>query len=381
MPSFPFSAVLLLLLLIVCACQPVAEVAVSASVDLKNILGVEDGSDFAKADPSVPLVFPRDHGAHEKYRHEWWYVSGNLQTRQGERFGYQLTFFRLATSPQKKQSASAWNSNQVYMAHFAVTDSKRKKFYSFERFNRHALGLAGAHSQPFKVWLDNWQLASTGESLFPLRVLARADGVSVDLKLTAARGPVLQGQSGFSQKGPEQGNASHYYSFTRVPSSGLIHLGQQVHEVQGNSWIDREWGSSMLADKARGWDWFALQLDDGTDMMFYRLRKMDGSAAPWSQGLLLSADGQRQHLALDQLNLSTLSWWKSPTSGICYPTSWRMQLAEKDLVLLVKPVLENQELEHAFVYWEGAVDVTGTSGKSAVKGMGYMELTGYAQTC
>lgn len=373
-----YAALILSILPMFQACQQQVQQPAPAAISLSAIMADNDGGGFARADYVRKLEFPVDHGAHEKYRHEWWYLTGNLESESGRRFGYQLTFFRFAAALHKPAGLSTWNSNQVYMAHFSLTDAGQKKFYSFERINRAALDLAGARAEPFRVWLDDWSIQSSGEDFFPLEIKAAHRDVKIDLLLRQGKSVVLQGDQGWSQKGPEPGNASYYYSFTRVPTAGVISTGQGNFSISGNSWLDREWGSAVLAQDYLGWDWFALQLDDGRDIMFYRMRKRDGSISPYSQGVLVYEDGHAEPLSAQQLELTVLAHWRSPDTGICYPSAWAITIAKRELELSITPVQSNQEMNHSVRYWEGAVKV---STKAGTGGVGYVELAGYDQPC
>lgn len=348
---------------------------------------------FARALEPRALVFPADHGAHPAYRTEWWYLTGNLESAGGERFGYQVTLFRNALAPEASERPSAWATTQVWMGHLGLTDVDRRRFHSRERFARGAAGLAGAELGPVRVWLEEWRLAGPERSaatapewardLLPLtvRVPVAADGrepIGLDLGLSAGRAPVLQGDRGLSRKGPSPGNASYYYSMTRLPTRGRVTAGGRTVEVEGTSWLDREWSTSALEEGQVGWDWFALQLDDGRDLMLYRLRRADGSVDPFSRGSLVEPDGESRALGVEAFTVEPTGRWSSPRSTAVYPASWRVRVPEARIDLEIDPVLADQEHETFVVYWEGAVDVRGTSAGMPVGGVGYVELTGYA---
>ncbi len=195
----------------------------------------EAAEGYARATAIRPFVFPQDHGPHPDFRTEWWYFTGNLEDAAGRHFGYQLTFFRVALAPQMPERSSAWATRQIYMAHFALTDAAGNRFYNFERFSRAALGLAGAQTEPFRVWLEDWSVARTGEgeTAFPLRLRAAAGEVGVDLRLQPGKPIVLQGDRGLSRKSGEEGNASYYYSLTRMPTAGVLRIGTEELPVQG----------------------------------------------------------------------------------------------------------------------------------------------------
>jgi predicted secreted hydrolase len=337
--------------------------------------------DYERAVGPRELVFPRDHGPHPDFQTEWWYYTGNLETEDGQRFGYQLTFFRRALQPaaQRSQRPSDWAAEQVYMAHLTVTDVNGKTFQAFERFERGAAGLAGAAGEPaYKVWVRDWSVQQTGQDIYQLHA---SDGaLTLDLRLVDQKGPVLQGDHGYSQKGPETGNASLYYSQTRLQSDGTLQLGGTTYAVSGLSWLDREISTSALSKDQVGWDWFALQLDDGSELMAYVLRRSDGTIDAFSSGTYILPDGTTLALGREDFEVQPEGTWTSPHSGGKYPARWTVRVAEIDLELQVEPLLADQELNLSFTYWEGAVKVNGTHAGQTVSGSGYVELTGYVQS-
>ncbi|HET6367376.1 MAG TPA: carotenoid 1,2-hydratase, partial [Pseudomonadales bacterium] len=246
---------------------------------------------FARAEVPRAFVFPRDHGPHPEFRAEWWYWTGNLRSAGGRHLGFQLTFFRRALTPDAPARGSDWGASQAYLAHLAVTDARGGRFYFGTRTSRGALGLAGAQAEPFRVFVEDWQARSDGTSIFPLHLRAEDEDVALDLHLESAKPPVLQGERGLSRKGPEPGNASYYYSLTRMPVRGTIRLRTERFEVEGLAWMDREWSTAALGKDLAGWDWFALQLEDGRELMYYRLRRRDGTADPFSAGVVVDARG------------------------------------------------------------------------------------------
>ena len=352
-----------------------------ARLSLLSTLGGADTAGYLRALEARPFRFPEDHGPHPGYRTEWWYVTGNLETAEGREVGFQLTFFRSALVPDAPDRRSAWATRQAYMAHFAVTDVQGERFAAHERFERGALGLAGARARPFGVWLDDWSLeavdTAAGGSIFPLRLRAAEGDVGVDLVLDAGKPVVLQGDRGLSRKGPEPGNASYYYSLTRMPARGVVRVGADTLRTSGSAWLDREWSTSALSDGEVGWDWFALQLDGGWELMVYRLRRADGSTSAFSRGTLVDADGRSSALVdgVDVVIEATGSW--TAPDGTTYPSGWRVRLPARGWELAVEPLLDDQELTGAFRYWEGAVRVTPVVGGGAPAGKGYVELTGY----
>lgn len=342
-----------------------------------NILGDNQEKGYARVTAPREFTFPADHGSHNDYRSEWWYFTGNLQDEVGRKFGYQLTFFRFSLSAFMKPSESAWRTNQIYMVHFAVSDITGDKFYPFERYSRAALDIAGAKPDRLHVWLKDWSVSPTEGVDFPLQLKAAEDQIAIDLRIEQGKPIVLQGDKGMSQKGAEKGNASYYYSLTRMPTQGSIQINDQHYQLNGNSWLDREWSTSALGEHQVGWDWFALQLSDGREVMFYRMRRDDGRSDIHSAGTLIDQEGRPARLDHDAVTIEEKAFWKSPQSGIRYPSNWRLRVPEKGLDLTIEPLLDDQELNHSFNYWEGAVSVRGTSAGEPVSGRGYVELAGY----
>jgi predicted secreted hydrolase len=343
---------------------------------------------FARAQAGEPLVFPRDHGAHDDYQTEWWYYTGNLVAETGERFGYQLTFFRRALTPptERAERASEWAADQVYMAHFAVTDIDSGRHISFEKLGRGAGGVGGAQAEPFRVWLEDWSVigepSSGGEPYrkAPETLKAAAGDVALNLRLVDTKGPVLQGDRGYSQKGSEAGNASYYYSLTRIATTGAVAVGGQNYEVTGFSWMDHEYSTSALGPEQTGWDWFSIQLDNDTELMVFQLRRADGSIDQFSSGTFVAASGSTTRLGPGDFSLEVTDTWRSPRSGGEYPSGWRLRVPSAQLDLAITPHLADQEMQVSYVYWEGAVRVQGTAEGNPVMGNGYVELTGYAGT-
>lgn len=365
-----------------CSSSPDEDAAGDTS-NVTTFLGsAEDDARYARADTPREFRFPEDHGGHPDYRTEWWYLTGNLESDSGRHFGFQMTFFRFAIDPQPPERPSAWATDQLWMAHFAVTDSESGRFHADEKFEREALGLAGVQTAPFRVWLDDWELASAGDaSWFPLRLSAdgesRHGGFALDLAIEAGKPLVLQGEDGLDPKGPEPGNASYYYSFTRLPAEGRLRLGDTGHAVSGLVWMDREWSTSVLGPGVEGWNWFAIQLDDGYDLMYYRLRQTDGGTAPFSGGILVDpAGGVAARYGADEARLEATGYWVSPETGIRYTVAWRLQVPRLGIDLAVRPRMPGQELDLSVRYWEGAITVDGERDGTTVTGVGYAEHAG-----
>ena len=345
-------------------------------INVADVLGGSPPEGFLRVTTPRRFQFPADHGPHPGFRTEWWYFTGNLATAGGRRFGYQLTFFRVALSPVPVIRPSHWGANDIIMAHFALTDVVGRQFHHFQRFSRSAMGLAGAGGQPLRVWLEDWSATETGDTPWRMRLLAREGDVAVDLTVRAHRPVVLNGEAGLSRKSGEPGNASYYYSLPRMETAGTVTTAGETVAVTGHSWLDREWSTSALGPDQTGWDWFALQLDDGRDVMFYRLRRRDGGTDPWSAGTFVAIDGSYRHLNRDDVKIDVLQWWRSPASGIRYPSRWRLSIPSEHLDLEITPRIPDQELRVAVRYWEGAVQVKSRA-PGGTGGSGYVEMTGY----
>lgn len=332
---------------------------------------------FSRAESPIAFDFPETHGPHPDYQTEWWYYTGNLDTPDGRHFGYQLTFFRRALVPSDDYEAreSVWATNQIYFAHFALTDVAGSSHDEAERFARGAAGLSGAQADPYAVWLENWRVEIVEPDTYHLQ--ASEDEMALDLILVDTKGPVLQGNQGYSRKGSKPGNASYYYSLTRLASSGTVRVNGESYEVEGLSWMDHEFSTSALGEGQIGWDWFAIQLDDGSELMVFHLRREDGSIDPFSSGTFVASDGTTHALDQHDFMIEVGQTWESPRSGGSYPAHWIVTVPSEDLILEIEPYLSDQELNISFDYWEGAVQVSGTRGAEPVQGSGYIELTGY----
>lgn len=372
-------------------------VAAQGYTSVAEELGEGELAGYARVTAPRPFDFPRDHGPHPEFKHEWWYYTGNLFTPEGRRFGFQLTFFRIALRPEPVASVSAWRDEQIYMAHFALSDIDGGRFHHAQRLSRGALELAGAHPEAdmpaaqFAVWLEDWQVTAAGEApqacvglgsperCQTVELAAAEAGVGLRLRLASLKPLVLQGEAGLSQKSAAPGNASFYYSMTRLLADGEVMLDGERLPVRGSAWLDREWSTSVLGPGQTGWDWFALQLADGAELMYYRMRRSDGVSDPHSAGIWVGPDAVAHRLAAEDVQLQVADYWTSPHTGVRYPARWRLQVPRLDLRLEVAPALADQELTATAVqYWEGAVDVQGTAGTAPIRGVGYVELAGYA---
>ncbi len=337
----------------------------------------KDNTGFERALAPRKFEFPADHGAHNRYRTEWWYFTGNVKNPYGRPFGYELTFFRFALTPSQPASKSSWRDNQLYMAHVALTDVEDKRFYAKERFSRAGNNLAGASNKKYHVWLQDWAVVAENESGFPLHLKAQSDQFALDFLLKSEHDPVLQGNQGLSQKSAEPGNASYYYSYPHLITEGNISIGDNKFSVTGKSWMDREWSTSALSNDQVGWDWFALQLDDNTELMFYQLRRKDRQLDMHSSGSLILSNNTKFGLMAQDVSIQVLKNWTSPHSAIVYPAGWQLTVPGQKLNLKIEPLLNDQELNLSYRYWEGAVKVSGTKNGHAISGQGYVELAGY----
>jgi len=337
-----------------------------------------DGQGFTRAEGPQPMNFPADFGAHPDYQTEWWYYTGNLNDTAGNHFGYQLTFFRRALIPADQRSArtSAWATDQAYMAHFALTDVTENRHLSFERLARGAAGLAGAQSDDYRVWLEDWYVEQTAPQTYHL--YASREGVRIDLILRDEKGPILHGEDGYSQKGPDPGNASYYYSQTRLDSEGTISVGEKSFAVRGLSWKDHEFSTSALSEGQIGWDWFSIQLEDNYELMVFQIRRADGTIDSYSSGTLITPTGETRHLNRDDFQIEVVDTWKSPETGAVYPSRWMISVPAEDLQLEILPYSADQEMNLSYNYWEGAVRISGRYAGQEVRGNGYVEMTGYA---
>lgn len=332
---------------------------------------------WRQAAPGYPWRFPRDHGSHPEYRIEWWYYTGNLESDRGRRFGYQVTFFRVGVDPAP-DNPSRWAVRDLFMAHLAVTDVRGGRHFAAERLDRGGLGWAGARTETLDVRNGGWRAYLDGGR----HRLEAVDGsFGVELDLEPGKGPTLHGAGGFSRKGPSAGNASQYYSMSRMPTTGRVRIDSAWVDVTGASWMDHEFGTTFLEPGQVGWDWFSLQFDDGADLMVFQLRRADGRPDARSAGTWIDGGGAATALEGDEVRLTPGRRWTSPASGAGYPVEWRVELPGRQTSLAVAAALDAQEMDTGastgVTYWEGAVTVTGRVGGRPVRGRGYLEMTGY----
>ncbi|MCB1954273.1 MAG: carotenoid 1,2-hydratase [Rhodocyclaceae bacterium] len=329
-------------------------------------------AEYPPVRPGVPVNLPADHGAHPDYRTEWWYVTGWLTDEQGRERGFQITFFRVR-SGLGEPSKGRFSPAQLIFAHAAIADPARGRLRHAQRSARASGRLAGSAIGGLDVWLEGWSLRARDSGY---RALARGEDFALDLTLAPTRDPLLQGDAGFSQKGPTEAHASYYYSLPALAVSGAIELDGASLAVSGEAWLDHEWSSALMPEGAVGWDWTGINLSDGGALMAFRMRDAEGGVM-WSSGTLRDSDGGRRILTPQDLALAPGRRWTSPRTGTAYPVEWTLRLGARTLTLA--PLMDDQELDArgstGAVYWEGAVRVLE---QGAVVGRGYLEMTGYA---
>ena len=344
--------------------------------------------DFKRALPGRVFSFPQDHFFHPEFKTEWWYYSGHLFNQEKKSYGYQLTFFRTALGRETKGEKSKWAIQDLYFAHLALTDESKKRFEYREKISRGSLGEAGASSyerdgKPFRVWVEDWFLEGRGAGMRDHFLKGGDRDLGIELLLTPERQPVIHGHNGISQKGRGRGIRLSLL-FHHTPENRRKDLFKKKEiPVQGRSWMDHEFGSTQLRAYQVGWDWFGIQLENGLDLMIYQIRHQDGRTDPYSSGTIILPDGNHQHLPLKDFEIKFLDQWKSQKSGATYPSKWRIDVPSHRIELTLTPTVKDQELitqeSTRVTYWEGSVKVEGRYQDQRVRGMGYVELTGYSK--
>lgn len=329
--------------------------------------------------PGYRYEFPRDFFAHPDYQTEWWYTTGNVKTSDGRSFGYELTFFRQAVSRDESQRGP-WDVRDLYLAHLALSDLDGGHFYHAERINRAGPGIAGVSASNGKVWNGNWSV--TWNKNGTQQLAAQDNDFQFSFALKGEKPPVIHGENGVSQKAEGHGRASHYFSQTRLTTTGTIELKGKRFDVSGLSWMDHEFFTHQLSAVQVGWDWFSIQLEDKTELMLFILRRKDGTIDPFSAGTFVDAAGKSMHLRAADFSLHPQgAIWKSPATGAAYPIEWNISVPRLGLFLASKTKLTQQELtgttKFAPNYWEGAMDFSGTRASAQIRGAGYLEMTGY----
>ncbi|HWR90623.1 MAG TPA: lipocalin family protein [Dissulfurispiraceae bacterium] len=328
--------------------------------------------EFADVTPSKSVAFPGDMHYRDDYKVQWWYLTGHLRDDQGRLFGYELTFFVVGV--QKRPYRSRFGLNNIYISHFALTDVAGKRFSFSDVADRGAFASSGTEHGDLLVWTERNQLQWSGDTI---RIRAGDDEKAIDFLLVPEKKVVLHGNNGYSRKSRESPlSASLYFSLTRLMTTGTLRYRDKVFRVTGSSWFDRELSTRDLEKEVRGWDWFAIQLDDGRDIMIYRLRRSDGTIDPFSSGTIVERDGSARQLSRDDVVLTVLGHYTSKKTRARYPSRWRIAIPSAGIDVTVIPSLEDQEcvatrstLNH---YWEGTCSVEGST-----TGRAYVELTGY----
>jgi predicted secreted hydrolase len=337
---------------------------------------------YKSALPGYRYEFPRDHFNHEDFQTEWWYTTGNLTASDGHRYGFELTFFRQGVDRDPEKS-KPWDMQDIYLAHLALSDLDGRRFFHTERTNRAGPGLAGVDAKDQRIWNGNWELRWTGVNEMELRAVH--DGFSFSLSLRAAKPPMIHGENGVSQKAEGPGHASHYISFTRLLTSGTLEVDGKPQSVSGTSWMDHEFFTNQLGTGQIGWNWLSIQLDDNTELMLYQFRHTDGSPDSYSSGTFVDAQGKSVHLTASDFTLTPNGEeWTSPLTSAKYPVAWTAEIPKLGLRVNVATPLKSQELAGTGNtltpnYWEGAIAIEGTREGKSVRGVGYLEMTGYDQ--
>jgi predicted secreted hydrolase len=329
--------------------------------------------------PGYQFSFPRDHGAHDGYRTEWWYYTGHLTGSSGRRYGFEATFFRVATVPPSTPHSGAWDFRDLGLAHFAITDIDRHAFRYYEKLNRWSAFTAAAAPDSLSVFNESWRVATVSADTYHLEVAEGKD--AIEFTLRSRKPPAVHGTSGVSVKSAGVGYASHYYSMTRLDVSGTIRSNGKTEACSGIAWMDHEFGSAALRESQQGWDWFSLQFDDNTELMLYQIRNRGGGADETTSGSLVRSDGSVMHLHAGQIGILPLGEWHSEQSGAAYPMGWRITIPILRMTVEVHEELESQELvtrsSTRVTYWEGAVRAAGSVAGIPTHGEGYVEMTGY----
>jgi len=335
-------------------------------------LSLASEGEFRSVGPNISMGWPEALWAHPEYGLEWWYFTGHISDGR-EWFGFELTFFRVGIS--REPARDPFSIRDVYIAHFALSDIGSKTFSHFERSSRGAFQEAGALAGRFKVWNGGWLAEGDGDEI---RLKASEGDISLDLILSPEKPPVRHGHDGYSQKGGQAGDASYYLSLTRLSVEGTIGLWGVTKGVAGRAWMDREISTPIKKSEVAGWDWFGVQLDDGRDLMIYRIYRKDGDLSPFSAGTLVAPGGEATALDSEEFQARPLSSWESPRTGIAYDVRWELDIPGEGLKLKVAALIDGQELatrkSTGNSYWEGACIVSGTDKGAEVSGRAYLEM-------
>ena len=349
--------------------------ALTLVVTALAVFGSVAGADEAVVVPGYRIELPRDEGSHPQFKTEWWYLTGWLENGSREPLGFQLTFFRSRTGIDQ-DNPSRFALRQVLFAHLAVSDPKRGSLRHHEKSARPGFGLADAGQGMLDVYIDDWHLRRDGDVY---HAVAATDDLKLDLHLQPQSPPLLQGEEGFSQKGPQPSSASYYYSLPQLAVTGQVAIDGREQTVRGSAWFDHEWSGAIVDEQASGWDWVGLNLDDGGAAMLFQMRGLQASklwaAASWRVG----ASGEAVKYKPQDVAWKPLRHWRSPRTGIRYPVEWKVTVGDR--VITLRPLMDDQEIDASgstgTVYWEGAVRAFDAQNK--LIGRGYLELTGYGE--
>jgi predicted secreted hydrolase len=350
----------------------VRKLSITLLCSLLGAVAAAQGS-YAPVIPGHALRFPEDTGSHPAFRTEWWYVTGWLTTADGQSLGFQVTFFR--TKPAiDSGNPSAFAPHQLMIAHCALSDPTRGRLWQDQRIRRAGFGLAGADQGNTHAWIEGWSLQREN-GVYIARIAA--EDFAFNLTLSETQTPLINGEDGFSRKGPSEGAASYYYSLPSMRVAGSVSRQGATAKVTGEAWFDHEWSSQYLDAQAAGWDWIGINLQGGGALMAFRIRGLDGKPR-WAGGSLRGADGGTQILRPDEVEFRAIRRWISPRSGVSYPVEWTVRAGSREFQL--SPLFDDQEndtrLSTGAIYWEGAVQARE---RNAPAGRGYLELTGYGE--
>ncbi len=337
---------------------------------------------FLYSENKIKYQFPKDHFAHKGFQTEWWYYTGHLRSSNGQKFGYELTFFKVEWSKYKNERPPDWNPRPVYLAHFALSDIQNKKFYYSEKISRPLGNISGANTKKYHLWNNDWSVKAIRNTHY---LKAQSNNFSISLQLTPQKHPVIHGKNGKSLKSNNKNDFSFYYSYTNLSTIGTISLNGTAHQCTGLSWMDHEWMSNrqFYNNSSPKWDWFSIQLNNNTEIMFYIIRDNKNNPISVSSGSIVDPIGNKTHLSNSDVRIKPLDYWQSPLTNGKYPIKWQFSIPKKNIKLIITPFFKNQELitkkSTRIIYWEGAVKVNGSINNTKITGQGYVEMTGYAK--
>lgn len=335
-------------------------------------------AEWFRVQPGVQFDFPKDHGSHPDYQTEWWYATGQVSDNDGNEFGYQFTIFRFGINPDSNNEEVNLTPYHLLAGHVAITGINDQKFMKAERIRRAGAGFAEAVESHLHSWIGDWEIVHDEDDTLSITATDQDNGFSIQLQLDPVKSPTFHGDNGYSQKGDEVGNASAYYSWTRLKTSGQLKIGDITYEVNGTSWFDHEYGSSQLGKGVAGWDWFSIHFDDKSELMLYQLRKEEGGAIPQSSATIVKKNGDVITVNQEDWTLTPLSFWKSEETGANYPIKWQLEIPKHQIDVRIEARVKHTEMvtkeSTNVTYWEGPIHTSGTH-----TGTGYMELTGYAE--